>query len=198
MITSQQKKALEDYFDKNYELEDILKKKGKTDLLMLINKPKEMAKYTFVKQLEILGTGHAVMQAQHLISDDYFMVVFADTIYPPETFVEMKEKFDKTSTPIIAVHEVPKEEVYKYGVVKLEGEQLIDFVEKPKVEDAPSNFIWNGAAILPKQIFSYLNSIQSDNRTGELNLPDGIRVMLKDMNVIALKLRPYLDTGSIQ
>lgn len=198
MITSQQKKPLEDYFDKNYELEDILQKKGKLDLLELINKPKNMATYTFVKQLEMLWTGHAVMQVQHLISDEYFMMVFADTIYPPETFVEMRKKFEAIHSPIIAVHEVPKEEVYKYGVVKLEGERVVDFVEKPKIEDAPSNLIRNGAAILPKQIFSYLNTIQHDSRSGELNLPDGIRVMLKDMNVVALQLRPYLDTGSFQ
>jgi len=151
-----------------------------------------------VKQLEMLGTGHAVMQAQHLISDEYFMVIFADTIYPPETFVEMMKKFDATKSPIIAVHEVPKEEVYKYGVVKLDGEKVIDFVEKPKVEDAPSNLIWNGAAILPKTIFSTLKNIQLDSRSGELNIPDGIRAMLKDVNVVALKLRPYLDTGSLQ
>src|SRR5574344_2642945 len=124
-----------------------------------------MAKYTFVKQLEMLGTGHAVMQVEHLISDDYFMVIFADTIYPPETFSEMVKKFNETKSPIIAVHEVPKEEVYKYGVVKLDGEQLLDFVEKPKVEDAPSNLIWNGAAILPKSIFTYLRTIGLDSRS---------------------------------
>lgn len=198
MITSQQKKALEDYFDKNYELEDILQKKWKTALLELINKPKNMATYTFVKQMEIAWTWHALMQAEHLLTDDYFMVVFPDTIYPPETFVEMVKKFNETHSPIIAVHEVPKEDVYKYGVVKLDGERLIDFVEKPKVEDAPSNLIWNGAAILPKTIFSVLKNIEFDSRFGELNIPDAIRVMLKDMDVIALKLRPYLDTGYIQ
>lgn len=198
MITSQQKKVLEDYFDKNYELEDILQKKGKTDLLALINKPKNMATYTFVKQLEMLWTWHALMHVEHLISEDYFLVVFADTIYPPETFIEMKKKFEETWSPVIAVHEVPQEDVYKYWVVKLEGERVVDFVEKPKVEDAPSNLIWNGAAILPKQIFPYLKSIQTDTRSGELNLPDGIRMMLKDMNVVALPLRPYLDTWSIQ
>ncbi|MBU0626375.1 hypothetical protein KKG31_06960 [Patescibacteria group bacterium] len=198
MVTSQSKKALEDYFDKSYQLEDILEKKGKLDLLELINKPKNMATYTFVKQFEMLGTGHAVMQAEHLISDDYFMVIFADTIYPPETFIEMVKKHKETGAPIIAVHEVPKEEVYKYGVVKLDGDKMLDFVEKPKVEDAPSNLIWNGAAILPKSIFATLQNIKLDGRSGELNLPDGIRVMLDQIDTRALKLRPYLDTGSLQ
>ncbi len=197
MITSQQKKALEDYFDKNYELEDILQKKGKLEQLKLINAPKEMAKYTFVKQLEMLGTGHALMQVEHLISDEYFMVIFADTIYPPETFASMIKKFEETHSPIIAIHEVPKEEVYKYGVVQLEGERVVDFVEKPNVEDAPSNLIRNGAAILPKKIFSYLKNIQHDSRSWELNLPDAIKGMLKDTYVVSLILRPYLDTWSL-
>jgi len=198
MITSQQKKALEDYFDKNYELEDILQKKGKTDLLALMNKPKEMATYTFVKQLEMLGTGHAILKTEHLISDEYFMVIFADTIYPPETFVEMIKKFNESRSPIIAVHEVPQEEVYKYGVVKLDGERVIDFVEKPKVEEAPSNLIWNGSAILPKSIFATLKNIGLDSRSWELNLPDAIKAMLVDIPFVAVQLRPYLDTGSLQ
>ncbi|EKD24936.1 MAG: hypothetical protein ACD_80C00145G0070 [uncultured bacterium (gcode 4)] len=198
MITSHQKKALEDYFDKNYELEDILQKKGKLELLALINKPKTMATYTFVKQLEMLGTGHALMQAQHLISDDYFMVIFADTIYPPEAFVEMMKAFERSSSPIVAIHEVPQKEVYKYGVVKLDGDKVIDFVEKPKVEDAPSNLIWNGAAILPKRIFSLLQNLEADHRSWELNLPDAIKVLLKETPVVGLSLRPYLDTGSLQ
>jgi len=133
-----------------------------------------------------------------LIADDYFMVIFADTIYPPETFAEMVKKHKETGAPIIAVHEVPQEEVYKYGVVKLDGDKMLDFVEKPKVEDAPSNLIWNGAAILPKSIFTTLQDIKLDSRSGELNLPDGIRVMLDQIDTRALKLRPYLDTGSLQ
>ncbi len=198
MITSQQKKALEDYFDKNYELEDILQKKGKTDLLALMNKPKEMATYTFVKQLEMLGTGHAILKTEHLIADEYFMVIFADTIYPPETFVEMIKKFEEKKSPIIAVHEVPKEEVYKYGVVKLNNDRVVDFVEKPNIEDAPSRLIRNGAAILPKAIFTTLQHIGLDNRSGELNLPDAIKAMLLDISFFAVQLRPYLDTWSLQ
>lgn len=198
IITSQQKKALEDYFDKNYELEDTLKKKGKLDLLELINKPKNMANYAFVKQFEPLGTGHAVMQVKHLISDDYFMVILADTIYPPETFINMKKDFDAQHLPLLAIHEVPREEVYKYGIVKLDGTSVVDFVEKPKVEDAPSNFIRNGVAILPKRIFELLEKIWPDSRTWELYLTDAVKLLLQETSVDSLSLRPYLDTGSIQ
>jgi len=163
MVTSQQKKALEDYFDTNYQLEDILKKKGKDDLLELINYPKYMANFSFVKQHEILGTGHAVLQAESLISEDYFLTVLADTIYPPETFVEILKIHQETKGPVIAIHEVPREEVYKYGIVKLEGDRVVQFVEKPTVEDAPSNLISNGVMILPKEVFKIWRNAQMDN-----------------------------------
>ena len=114
MITSNQKKALEDYFDKNYELEAILEKKGKHDLLALINAPKEMAHYTFVRQTEILGTAHAVAQVEPRIGDEYFIVIFGDAIYPPQMITDLLKKFTEVQKPIICVHEVPHEEVHRY------------------------------------------------------------------------------------
>lgn len=198
MITSQQKKPLEDYFDSNYQLEDILQKKWKLKELEAINKPKNMANYSFVKQLQVLGTWYALLHAEHLISEDYFMVIFPDTIYPPETLPNMIKLFNEKRCSILAVHEVPREEVYRYGVVKLDGDRVIDFVEKPNVEDAPSNLIWNGAIILHKDIFAVLKHIWFDQRSGELHIPDGVKAMLKDYPTIALKCRPYLDTGTTQ
>ena len=91
------------------------------------------------------------------------MSVLADTIYPPETFIEMLRIHKETGGPVIAVHEVPKEEVYKYGVVKLEGERVVGIVEKPKVEDAPSNIISNGVMILPKEAFEVRRNAQVDH-----------------------------------
>lgn len=197
MVTSQQKKALEDYFDSNYQLEDILKKKWKDDLLALINAPKTMANFSFVRQQEMLGTGHAVLQAASLISDDYFMTVLADTIYPPETFIEVLKLHQKTKGPVIAIHEVAKEEVYKYGIVRLEWDRVVEFVEKPKVEDAPSNLISNGVMILPKEAFD----IWRNDTTGpswEIYLPTAVTVLIEKYHFTACKLRPYLDTGSFQ
>lgn len=185
---------MEDYFDSHYELEDTLTKKGKTDLLELINAPKNMAKYCFVKQHAPLGTGHAVMQVRNLISEEYFMVILADTIYPTEAFVDMKKVFDNDNSPLLAIHEVPREEVYKYGIVKLDGTAVTDFVEKPKIEDAPSNFIRNGVAILPKSIFEFLEKIGPDSRTGELYLTDAVKLLLQETVVQSLTMRPYLDT----
>lgn len=196
MITSQQKKALEDYFDKNYELEDILQKKWKTDLLALINKPKEMANYTFVKQVQMLWTAHAVLQVEPRI-DDYFMVIFGDAIYPPTLFTEMMANFAKNKKPLICVHEVPREEVYRYGVVKLDGEKMLEIVEQPKVEDAPSNLVCNGVYLLPKSVFPILRDLPIDEKRGEYLLPHALNVLMKDMDVLAFKTEPFWDIGSV-
>lgn len=197
MVTSQQKKSLEDYFDANYQLEDILKKKWKDDLLTLINAPKNMANFTFVKQHEILWTGHAVLQWAYLISEDYFMTVLADTIYPPETFIEVLKIHERTGGPVIAVHEVAKEETYKYGVVKIEWDRIIQIVEKPKVEDAPSNFISNGVMILPRESFDIWKNTKIDN-IWEIYIPMAVTALIEKYYFTACKLRPYIDTGSFQ
>jgi len=199
MITSQQKKALEDYFDKNYELEDLLKKWNKTEFLDLINRPKNLANYTFIKQTQMLGTGHAVKIAQPRITDDYFIVIFSDCIYPPQMFNQMIEQFNKNPQPILACHQVPKEEVYKYGIVSTNDQnQVQDFVEKPTVEEAPWNLIRNWVAILPKEIFQKIDQVKTDSRTWETNLPDAIKLLKNDIDILAMEFQPYRDIWNIQ
>ena len=197
MVTSQQKKVLEDYFDSNYQLEDVLKKKWKNDLLELINAPKKMANFSFVRQQDILWTGHAVLQWAPFISEDYFMSVLADTIYPPETFIEVIKLHQQTGGPVIAVHEVSREEVYKYGIVRLDGDRVVEFVEKPKVEDAPSNIISNGVMILPKEAFDIRRNAQVDH-LWEVYIPMAVTALIEKYTFTACRLRPYLDTGSFQ
>ncbi len=199
LITSQQKKALEDWFDKNYELEHLLQKSGKTELLNLINKPKELANYTFIKQTQMLGTGHAVKIAESRITDDYFMVIFSDCIYPPHMFNQMIKQFNEKPQPILACHQVPMEEVYKYGIVSTDDKDHVqDFVEKPKVEEAPGNLIRNGVAILPKEIFKKIEQVKVDSRNWETNLPDAIKLLKDNIDILAMEFQPYKDIGNIQ
>lgn len=193
MITSQQKKALEDYFDKNYELEDILQKKNKTDLLALINAPKEMARYTFVKQTQMLGTAHAVSQIEPWIDEDYFLVIFGDAIYPDYMYTDLLKKFADVRQPIIVAHEVPKEDTYRYGVLKLDGEKIVEIVEQPKVEDAPSNLVCNGVYLLPKSIFPLLKDLPIDVARGEYLLPHALNILMKQSDVQVLKTDPFWD-----
>lgn len=196
MITSQWKKALEDYFDKNYELEDLLKKKWKLDLLELINKPKELANYVFIKQAEQLGTWHAVLQTRPRMDSSYFIVVYWDAIYPPEMFKDMIELHQQKKCPVVVVHEVPKEEVHKYWVIELDGDKLKRIVEKPKTEDAPSNLVSNWVFILPREIFPILQKTLPDKKSWEIYLPDAIIKLTTIMDIYTLKVRPFRDVWS--
>ncbi len=199
MITSQQKKVLEDYFDKNYELEDMLIKKWKNDLLEMINKPKNMANYCFVKQTQVLGTGHAVLQIRHCV-EDYFFVIFGDAIYPPTLFWDMIDYFNINKNPIIAVHEVPIEEIYRYGVIQTDWEKAIKIVEKPREnprENPISNLICNGVYLLPKEIFPILENIPINQKKWEYLLPDALNILMKDMDVNIFKTQPFWDIWSV-
>lgn len=193
MITSQQKKALEDYFDKNYELEDSLKKKGKEDLLALVTFPKSLANYAFVKQTQQLGTAHAISQVAPRINDDFFIVIFWDAIYPPTMISSLLQTFEKTKKPVVCVHEVAWEEVHNYGVVKIEWEIIKEIVEKPKREDAPSNLVCNGVYLLPKEIFDYIKKTPLDEKRGEYLLPDTLNLLMKERDVAYVKVEPFRD-----
>jgi UTP-glucose-1-phosphate uridylyltransferase len=129
--------------------------------------------------------------------DDYFMVIFGDAIYPPTLFTEMMANFAKNKKPLICVHEVPREEVYRYGVVKLDGEKMLEIVEQPKVEDAPSNLVCNGVYLLPKSVFPILRDLPIDEKRGEYLLPHALNVLMKDMDVLAFKTEPFWDIGSV-
>jgi UTP--glucose-1-phosphate uridylyltransferase len=101
IVTSQSKKALEDYFDKNYELEDTLMKKGKINELNAINEPKSLGNFIFVRQTEQKGTGHAILQARPWVHDEFFMVVYADEIHHPKIYSEMIDLHNKTGKSVI-------------------------------------------------------------------------------------------------
>lgn len=160
MITSKNKSAMEDYFRDNPELEALLARNGKTDALALINKPKTFGHYTFVRQEQQLGTADAVNQARYLLeSDDHFLVIFGDMIFPPHMYESMLEKHKATGAAILTANHVAREDVYKYGVMALDGDRITQIVEKPSVEDAPSTLIWNGVALLPKEIFPYIDQV---------------------------------------
>ena len=92
--------------------------------MALINKPKDMAKYAFVRQTQMLGTAHAVLQVKPWITDDYFLVIFGDAIYPPKMFADIMSNFAKNKKPLIVAHEVPMEETPRYGVLSLDGEKI--------------------------------------------------------------------------
>ena len=198
MITSAHKTALENYFKDAPYLENLLASHGKTELLDRINQPKNMARYTFVRQEEQLWTAHALLQAKHLLEgEESFLVVFGDMVFPPAMYEWMIEKHQKTWWSIMTANHVAREDVYKYGVMDLDGDRIVGIVEKPLVEEAPSTLIWNGVALLTKDIFPYVDTVIAERKEWrEAYLPEAIWLMLDTHPVYVHEVAPFRDIWS--
>ena len=150
-----------------------------------------------MKQLQQLGTAHAILQVEPWISDDYFIAIFGDAIYPPRMFIDLIKKFEEIKKPIVCVHEVPREDVSKYGVVTLDGDRMLGIVEQPNVDDAPSNLVCNWVYLLPKSIFTYIRQTPLNVARNEYLLPDTLNLLIQSEEVHVFKTDPFWDVGSI-
>jgi UTP--glucose-1-phosphate uridylyltransferase len=189
LITGREKGSIEDHFDISIELEHHLKKKGKNDLLKIVQDISEMITIVSVRQKEPLGLGHAVLCAKRVVGNEPFAVLLADDIIDAKTpcIKQMMNIYQKTKGALIAIQKVPKEEAYQYGIIK--GKKIGNrvyrieqMVEKPKKEEAPSNLAIIGRYILPSQIFEILEKTPPD-KNGEIQLTDGIRELSKKIPV---------------
>lgn len=186
-VTSGSKRAIEDHFDQNFELEFKLKEKEKWDLLKeLENIPPAGINCIYIRQKEALGLGHAVLCAKDLIDDEPFAVLLADDLIDGPCLDEMVGSLKQQGVAgVLAVQEVPQEEVSQYGVVAADKSGRIQkMVEKPKPEEAPSNLAVVGRYILPPQIFKALEQTQK-GRGGEIQLTDGIAKLLDNYPIMA-------------
>ncbi|CAN5208266.1 UTP--glucose-1-phosphate uridylyltransferase [soil metagenome] len=195
--------SVEDYFDHAYEIEDILKSKGKNEILDMVvadlPKPGEMS---FVRQMAPLGLGHAVYCARDLIGDEPFAVILADMLMMADT-PALKQAIDaheKTGGNIIVVEQAPEGETYKYGIVALDGQEgrlnrMTGMVEKPPLGTEPSNLFISGRYILTPDIFPLLADQQS-GAGGEIQLTDAMaRLMqVKDFHALEYEGETY-DCG---
>ncbi|MBM3796281.1 MAG: UTP--glucose-1-phosphate uridylyltransferase GalU [Acidobacteria bacterium] len=194
IITGRGKTAIEDHFDVSFELKDLLERKGKTDLLRQVRNVSDMIDVSYVRQKEALGLGHAVLRAKELVGHEAFAVVLSDDVIDAETpclrqLLDIHEFFGAT---VVALMEVPKEQISAYGVV--DGEpvdhhgaknrlyRIRSMVEKPKVEDAPSNLAIIGRYVLVPEIFQSLESIEP-GAGGEIQLTDGLKHLLRNRPV---------------
>ncbi len=204
-VTSSSKRAIEDHFDKNYELESELEKKGKDDLLEIVrNVVPPNITCVYVRQAEALGLGHAVLCAKPVVGNEPFAVILADDlIYTDENCVlgQMISAFDEHNCSILGVEEVPQDETDKYGIVDPEESDgrithVKNIVEKPAPADARSNLAVVGRYILTPAIFSHLENIPR-GAGGEIQLTDAIEKLLHDEQVLAYRFegRRY-DCGS--
>ena len=188
-VTSHAKRAIEDHFDKNYELEAKLKEKGKKKLLEQVrNLLPSHVNVVYVRQQEALGLGHAVLCAKHLIHDEPFAVLLADDLIDGNgkpCLKQMVEVYERQGHGVLAVQQVPAETTDQYGIVAIDGNHHIQkIVEKPKPADAPSQLGVVGRYILPGSIFELLEQTQRGSG-GEIQLTDAIADLLKTEPVVA-------------
>ncbi len=203
-VTGRSKRAIEDHFDKAYEIEAELAARGKTSVLEQIQHmlPPTVS-FAFVRQAEALGLGHAVLCAKPLVGDEPFALLLADDLIDsnPPTMSHMVEAYGRERVSVVAVQEVPREETRNYGVVKALPARagLYDMeaiVEKPAPEVAPSNLAVVGRYILTPRIFSHLERV-TRGAGGEIQLTDGISSLLNVERVLACELRGHrYDCGS--
>lgn len=186
-VTSGTKRAIEDHFDQNFELEYKLKEKEKLELLKELQSiPPAGVNCIYIRQREALGLGHAVLCAKDLIDNEPFAILLADDLIDGPGLDEMVKVMEaQKSAGVLAVQEVPHTEVGSYGIVSVnEKNRIKSMVEKPNPSDAPSNLAVVGRYILPAQIFAALEKTQK-GRGGEIQLTDGIAKLLEDQTILA-------------
>lgn len=204
-VTASGKFAVEDYFDRNQELEAFLERNNKMKELEMIRKIGSMVDVTSVRQKEQLGLGHAVLCAKSMIGDEPFAILLGDDIVinkNPAIKQLMDVSLVNNGAPVIGVMEVPRNETNKYGIVKgdIVNEKTIrmtGMVEKPKPEDAPTNLATPGRYVLTPEIFSILEKIPR-GAGNEYQLTDAINVLCQERDVFAYRFEgERYDTGNV-
>jgi UTP--glucose-1-phosphate uridylyltransferase len=203
-VTSRHKRAIEDHFDRTFEIEEALEKSNKDELLRIVRavKPDDM-ECVFVRQPQALGLGHAVLCGRHVVGDHPFAVLLPDDLMigKPPILAQMVEQFEALQASIVAVQEVPPEHTRRYGIVAGTpvGDRLVDvqqFVEKPAPEVAPSLLGVSGRYVLTPRVFAEI-AAQPRGVGGEIQLTDGIAALMKHEKVYAFRYEgKRYDCGS--
>ena len=202
-VTSHTKIAIEDYFSKNSELETRLRDSNKNELIQTIYPDYlKNIKFSFVRQNEPNGLGHAILQAKNLITEDFFGIVLADDLILSEVgcLKQLKDIHSKTNSSVLGVFSAPDSELENYGVIDATNEdellKLNSIIEKPSIDEAPSNLAVFGRYILSKSIFNILEETKP-GLNGEIQLTDAIRSFLSNDSVFAFEFQGRrFDCGS--
>jgi UTP--glucose-1-phosphate uridylyltransferase len=203
LVTGRGKNAIEDHFDVSVELETFLEARGKTELLAEIRKISNLINFSYVRQGEPLGLGHAVLVTRALVGDEPFAVILGDDVIDasPPALKQMIDVFRQVQGPVLAIERVPKADVSSYGII--DGEEMSpgvyrirDLVEKPPRDEAPSDLAIIGRYILTPDIFPALEATVTD-RTGEIQLTNGLRQLLKERPIYGCRIDGVRhDTGN--
>ncbi len=196
IVTSSQKRAIEDHFDLSYELEHLLEEKGDIEMLRQVRHISDLAQVAYVRQKEQLGLGHAVLMAKDLIGHEPFAVILPDDVVVGDRpcIGQLIHAYEQTHGSVVAVMEVPHEETSRYGVIAAEPSQdpldhgrlhrVTQLVEKPEPANAPSNLAIIGRYVLTPKIFDKLEQTQR-GAGGEIQLTDAIQAMMEEQAVYA-------------
>ena len=199
IVTSSTKRSIEDHFDKSYELEDTLAKKGKTDMLEMVQNISNMAQIHYIRQKEAKGLGHAILCAKTFIGNEPFAVLYGDDLMKSKTPVlkQLIDVYSKYDCNVIGVQEVDPSLVYKYGIIEFEqGDKIKSIIEKPSVEEAPSNFAGLGRYIVKPEVFEELEKL-SKGKGNEYQFTDGMLALMKRQDFYACKFEgTYYDIGN--
>ena len=204
-VTGRGKRAIEDHFDKNYELEDQIRGTGKEDLIQPTRDLIDACEFSYTRQKEMKGLGHAILTGETLIGDEPFAVVLADDLCIADgdgVLMQMVKLFRQFRCSIVAVEEVPDDHIHQYGVVA--GEPLkdgvyriTDMIEKPSKDEAPSNLGIIGRYILTPDIFDLLRETPP-GKNGELQITDALKRQAQEGCVLAYRFKGRrFDCGSI-
>ena len=208
IVTGRGKRSIEDHFDNAFELESQLAGTPKEQYLKEIQTVIESATFTYVRQRQMLGLGHAILTGEPLIGNEPFAVILADDLCDCDegaVLSQMKEVYKKYQCSIIAIEEIPMDQTNKYGVIagnlvdgKDDTYRVTDMVEKPDPKDAPTNMAIIGRYILTPDIFDILRNTKP-GKGGEIQITDALLTQAKQGKIIAYKFKgKRFDCGSIE
>jgi len=194
IVTSSQKRAIEDHFDLSYELERLLEEKGEIEKLRLVRRISDLAQIAYVRQKEQLGLGHAILMAKDVVGHEPFAVLLPDDVVISDrpAIGQLIHAYEQTHSSVVAVAEVPMAEVSRYGIVAAETveshldggrlQRMTAIVEKPEPKDAPSTLAVIGRYVLTPKIFDKLEQTQR-GAGGEIQLTDAIEALMDEQSV---------------
>ena len=208
IVTGRGKRAIEDHFDNSFELESQLQDTSKSHLLKEIKNVILKSTFTYVRQKEMLGLGHAILTGEPLIGNESFAVILADDLCEcenDEVISQMIKVYDQYKCSIVAIQEIPLSQAYKYGIINgklIENSTntylVSNMIEKPDEKSAPSNMAIIGRYILTPDIFDILKEIKP-GKIGEIQITDALNIQAKQGRVIAYKFKgKRFDCGSIE
>jgi len=208
IVTGRGKRAIEDHFDNAYELESQLSGTSKEHYLKEIMEVIQNSTFTYVRQKQILGLGHAILTGEPLIGDEPFAVVLADDLCDcadNDVISQMIKIYNQYQCSVVAIEEVPINQTSKYGIItgkpiknSNSAYLVTDMIEKPSEKNAPSNMAIIGRYILTPDIFNILKNIKP-SKNGEIQITDALKIQAKQGKVIAYKFKGRrFDCGSVK